>query len=471
MFVGGRAVVFSTLLGTLGAGKLKNRDDPKLYNTDKERQLYTLADESYLHLAKEATDSGLALDIFACTHQYFDVASNGAIAAITGGNVYYHPRFSSETDGERLHFQFLRIMTRKIGMQAIMRARVSTGLSVEEYYGNYTRKNPTDIEVGGLDSDKAFTVLIKHDEKLKEENPIFMQFAMLYVNSNSKRMIRVFNACAAVSSNIMNIFRSSDVNTIANVLAKRALSQVTTSPIRAVREQWHASLISLVYNYRLNSGSQSANQFVLPELLKILPLLSNAAMKLPCVTIGRIAVDLRMYSLFVARSLPVLNSALLFNPRVYQLHDILEQPQAPGTLSEQQVVQLPSLVPPAAEKISSDGAYLLDNGEMMVFLFCPHLDPTWVDNVLGFDLQTFQQSPSYDQIAGSPSEEAQCIVAVVDELRRRNPGGYQPIKFAFDVAEPLMKVVLIEDNSQSEMSYPEYIGNLHKVVLNKLDVR
>lgn len=59
-------------------------------------------------------------------------------------------------------------------MQAVMRARVSNGLSVSEYFGNYTRKNPTDMEVGGLDSDKAFTVLMKHEEKLKEENPVFM---------------------------------------------------------------------------------------------------------------------------------------------------------------------------------------------------------------------------------------------------------------------------------------------------------
>lgn len=60
-------------------------------------------------------------------------------------------------------------------------------------------------------------------------------------------------------------------------------------------------------------------------------------MKLPAVTIARIQVDLRMYSLFTIRSLPVLSTALMFNPRVYQLHDILYQPQAPGTLSEQQV--------------------------------------------------------------------------------------------------------------------------------------
>lgn len=76
---------------------------------------------------------------------------------------------------------------------------------------------------------------------------------------------------------------------------------------------------------------------MLPELLKILPLLSNAAMKLPAITIGRIQADLRMYSLFTLRALPVSNTCLMFNPRVYQLHDMLDQPHQPGTLSEQQV--------------------------------------------------------------------------------------------------------------------------------------
>jgi len=31
--------------------------------------------------------------------------------------------------------------------------------------------------------------------------------------------------------------------------------------------------------------------------------------------------------------------------------------------------------------------------------------------------------------------------------------------------------LLVEDNTASEMSYPEYISNLHKIVLNKLDLR
>ena len=68
MFEGGRAIIFSTLLGSMGAKKLAMRDDAKLYNTDKERSLYTMQDESYFELARDATDAGMAIDIFACTY-------------------------------------------------------------------------------------------------------------------------------------------------------------------------------------------------------------------------------------------------------------------------------------------------------------------------------------------------------------------------------------------------------------------
>ena len=70
---------------------------------------------------------------------------------------------------------------------------------------------------------------------------------MLYVNSSNQRMIRVFNTYATVSANVMNIFKSADSNTIANALAKRACSGIIQNPLRAVREQWHANLVSLLH--------------------------------------------------------------------------------------------------------------------------------------------------------------------------------------------------------------------------------
>lgn len=55
-----------------------------------------------------------------------------------------------------------------------MRMRVSKGLSVSDYYGNYKRASPTDIGVGGLDCDKSFTVFMRHEEKLNAATPVFM---------------------------------------------------------------------------------------------------------------------------------------------------------------------------------------------------------------------------------------------------------------------------------------------------------
>lgn len=137
-------------------------------------------------------------------------------------------------------------------------------------------------------------------------------------------MIRVFNTYATVTGSIMDIFKASDSNTIANALAKRACSEIIKTPIRSVREQWHSTLVSLLYQYRLQSGSSSLNQFVLPESVKTLPLMSNAAMKLPALSMNKIGADLRMYSLFVIRAMPVVATSLLFNPRVYSLHDIMD---------------------------------------------------------------------------------------------------------------------------------------------------
>jgi hypothetical protein len=145
----------------------------------------------------------------------------------------------------------------------------------------------------------------------------------------------------------------------------------------------------MLYNYRRASTEQHTNQFVLPETMKILPLLTNAALKLPALSLMKVGVDLRMYSVFVVRSLPVINTCLLFNPRVYRLHDIMSQEHMPGTLSETETTLLPTLVPASREKLEQNGCYLIDNGELFVFLFTGGTDWTFAETLIGTDMHTF----------------------------------------------------------------------------------
>jgi hypothetical protein len=62
----------------------------------------------------------------------------------------------------------------------MIKARTSTGISVTEYHGTFGFKEAPDFEVAGIDADKTVSFQIRNDEKLKENQFAFIQFAMLY---------------------------------------------------------------------------------------------------------------------------------------------------------------------------------------------------------------------------------------------------------------------------------------------------
>ena len=49
------------------------------------------------------------------------------------------------------------------------------GIRPVEYYGGFYKNNPTDMEFGSIDCEKAVSVEIKHDEKLKEGELVYFQ--------------------------------------------------------------------------------------------------------------------------------------------------------------------------------------------------------------------------------------------------------------------------------------------------------
>ena len=53
IWIGGRILVFSSHANTAGFGAIVARDDPKLYNTDKEKVLLSPANDTYIKLVQE----------------------------------------------------------------------------------------------------------------------------------------------------------------------------------------------------------------------------------------------------------------------------------------------------------------------------------------------------------------------------------------------------------------------------------
>lgn len=74
---GGQLTIFLSSLPKIGPGKLKPREDPLVYGTDKEKTLYGPGDPFWRNTAEELAEAGVGVNVFFFPERYIDVASVG----------------------------------------------------------------------------------------------------------------------------------------------------------------------------------------------------------------------------------------------------------------------------------------------------------------------------------------------------------------------------------------------------------
>jgi len=165
---------FQTILPNVGPGTLKQRDDIKLLGNENERQLYVPQDQFYKKLAIECTSQGVSFELFLPTRSYVDLATIGLLASTTGGGTHYYKNFAAAREGPALQSEIVRVRLASIfhsrmlivffrekttglqfGFDGLMRIRTSTGIKIVDHYGHFYMQNETDLELGGIDSDKG----------------------------------------------------------------------------------------------------------------------------------------------------------------------------------------------------------------------------------------------------------------------------------------------------------------------------
>lgn len=85
-------------------------------------------------------------------------------------------------------------------------------------------RNATDLELAGIDSDKAFGALLKYDGKLDEKTDAYIQCALLYTTSSGQRRVRTHNLSVTVTQLLGNVFRHAEMDTTVNFLAKKGIN-------------------------------------------------------------------------------------------------------------------------------------------------------------------------------------------------------------------------------------------------------
>jgi protein transport protein SEC24 len=149
---------------------------------------------------------------------------------VTGGSVFFHPRFDATRDRARVNDEIQRVLVRDIAYNVAIRIRCSNGestrndpsvklihlipgLRVQNHIGNFHQRSLTDLEAGTMDSEQSLGAVLRHDGKLDERSMAFIQAAVLYTTATGERRVRTMNLSFPITNHIGNLFKFSDFDT------------------------------------------------------------------------------------------------------------------------------------------------------------------------------------------------------------------------------------------------------------------
>lgn len=162
----------------------------------------------------------------------------GAVCDITGGEIFFHPRFDTRHDSIVVESQLRRLLSRETVYDCMMRIRCSQGsfpsvscsphkvlttllgLRISAQYGNFYQRSTTDLEFGTLDADKAISVTLEHSRTLDDRQYAYLQCAVLHTTASGQRRVRTCNLALQVASLAGNVFRYADMDAIVCHMAR-----------------------------------------------------------------------------------------------------------------------------------------------------------------------------------------------------------------------------------------------------------
>lgn len=491
---GGRIVLLHAGAPRIGVGKIKREEISGVYGTTKEVDLYTPEENNaYEAIAKQCADAHISLDVISIANPFSSLADIGRVCELTGGRVAYLPQFEKEKSNNRHHLRTMlqRILDRDCGYEAVLKIRVSAGLRVERAYGNFynPRGNASGLDVDEMefsviDQDRSVCVTLGYDENLTEGADAFIQAALLYTRSDGIRCVRVHNLALQVDGILSNVFRFADLDATCSVWQRVAAKQfVDKSLMRAtptaVKDNLVNECVNVLFNYRKHcASSSSSGQLILPESLKLLPLYTLATLKSralrgnltgnPPRGFIDVRADERVMMMGVLNSLPVEFAVSAVYPKLYSLHDM---PEDCGTFDEDGKFILPLQLPPTAEKLDEEGIFLLHSAMNCYIYVGPRASTELLMELFGVEhVDTAETTLDLFETLENESESG---------LRTRVRDILEYLNSTMPITQPLEIISkndwrssrfmssLVEDRTRNDVSYVEFLVQVHKKIQQK----
>ncbi|KAH9917662.1 sec24-like protein [Epithele typhae] len=454
---GGQVVAFAATLPTIGVGALPPYfDESSILGTDKERILFEPREETWKDLGEQCASEGIGVSMFLGMSRPIDIASIGLVASLSGGEIFFHPKFEPSRDARRL-------LTRTTVHSCTMRVRCSIGLRVSAQHGNFYENPAGDMDFGTMDADKTVSFTLEHARTLDDRLYAFIQSAILYTTTDGERRVRVQNMALRVVTLAGNVFQYADMDATVSHMLREAISQMTSQRIVQIQESLTERCALILYAYRkFCAASAAPTQLILPEAFRALPLFVLAMKKTKPLKDRNVTADVRNFYAHRLSSMSCRGTMHHLYPQLLALHDLNDEIALPDANGR---VDLPSLMRDSHLFMESHGVYLIDNDDAMILWIGASVSPQLLKDLLDVD-DINQVNP---RILYLPSLQTRLATQVGNILANRfAQRGYTP-KFTvarqnMDGSEIEFSDMLVEDQNNAAMSYLDYLCLVHKQI-------
>ncbi|CAO2600053.1 Protein transport protein Sec24B [Lemmus lemmus] len=462
---GGRVSVFQTQLPSLGAGLLQSREDPNQRSSTKVVHHLGPATDFYKKLALDCSGQQTAVDLFLLSSQYSDLASLACMSKYSAGCIFYYPSFHSThnpSQAEKLQKDLKRYLTRKIGFEAVMRIRCTKGLSMHTFHGNFFVRSTDLLSLANINPDAGFAVQLSIEESLTDTSLVCFQTALLYTSSKGERRIRVHTLCLPVVSSLADVYAGVDVQAAICLLANMAVDRSVSSSLSDARDALVNAVVDPLSAYSSAVSSVPRSTLTAPSSLKLLPLYVLALLKQKAFRTGTSTrLDDRVYAMCQMKSQPLVHLMKMIHPNLYRIDRLTDE----GAIHvNDRVVPQPPLQKLSAEKLTREGAFLMDCGSVFYVWIGKGCDTNFIENVLGCpDFAAIPQKmahlPELDTLS---SERTRSFITWLRDSR--------PLSSVLHIVKDESPAKteffqhLIEDRTEAAFSYYEFLIHIQQQI-------
>ncbi|XP_065059218.1 protein transport protein Sec24A-like [Rhopilema esculentum] len=460
---GGRITVFQTCLPSIGPGKLGRRELANMSGNGKDSQKLNPATDFYKKLALDCAGDQVAIDLFVLTGQYVDLASLSCVSKYSSGCVYYFPDFhatKNQAAMEKFENDYRHYLTRPIGFEAVMRTRCAKGLNIHTFHGNFFVRSTDLLSLPNVNPDHSFSMQIEIEDNLADHKYACFQAALLYTTSRGERRIRVHTLAIPVTNKLSDLYAYADQQAIASLLGKMAVDRCLSSSLGDAREAIMNACQDCLRVYRSEiSGQRGTTNLLAPSSLRLLPMYCLALLKYEGLRLGSgVTLDARLNSFLLLKTLPLDDLIISVYPRMFSLTDLF--------LDSDSSSNNPAIINCSGARLSRQGIFLMDCGKAIYIFVGKNAQVELIQNI--FNYNSFQDLPEtmgkVPELDNLMSIETRKFVQKIKQDRC-----YYPTTMIFreDSRSRMLFINnLIDDRSESTMSYQEFLLHVQRQINN-----